>query len=114
MNTTIGILGNDFNLTTKFIEKIIINTKALTDQEHIKMNIIINNYLLRKNNTEIDNLLNMIIESKIDYLVLTFEDKELYKKIKNKGIKIINESFDINDKELIKKVITLCGKEVIE
>ena len=114
MNTTIGILGNDFNLTTKFIEKIIINTKALTDQEHIKMNIIINNYLLRKNNTEIDNLLNMIIESKIDYLVITVNNNDLNKLIEEKGINLVNKTFDINDNDLIKKVITLCGKEVIE
>jgi len=36
-NFTIGILGNDFKITTKFVEDIINSTNAKNDQEHIKM-----------------------------------------------------------------------------
>lgn len=113
MKTTIGILGNDYEITSKFVEKIILHTKASTDQEHIKMNIIINNYLLNKNKEEINDLITKIKESNIDYLVLTMDNKDLYKLIKDNKIEIINKTFNINDNDLIKKIITLCGKEYI-
>ena len=77
MKTTIGILGNDYEITSKFVEKIILHTKASTDQEHIKMNIIINNYLLNKNKEEINDLITKIKESNIDYLVLTMNNKDI-------------------------------------
>lgn len=114
MNTTIGILGNDFEITTQFIEKIINNTKATQDQDHIKMNIIINNYLLDKNNNEINDILEKIKKSNIDYLVLAINDKRIYQLVENSKIKIINKTFDINDNNLIKKIIKICGKETIE
>lgn len=113
MKTTIGILGNDYEITSKFVEKIILHTKASTDQEHIKMNIIINNYLLNKNKEEINDLITKIKESNIDYLVLTMNNKDIYKLIKEKEIEIINKTFNINDNDLVKKIITLCGKEYI-
>lgn len=114
MNTTIGILGNDFDITTQFVEKIITNTRASQDQDHIKMNIIINNYLLNKNINEINDLLEKIRKSNIDYLVLTVNDKRLNELIEKRNIKIINKTFDINDYNLIKKVINICGKEIQE
>ena len=114
MNTTIGILGNDFEITTQFIEKIINNTKATQDQDHIKMNIIINNYLLDKNSNEINDILEKIKKSNIDYLVLAINDKRIYQLVENSKIKIINKTFDINDNNLIKKIIKICGKETIE
>lgn len=113
MKTTIGILGNDYEITSKFVEKIILHTKASTDQEHIKMNIIINNYLLNKNKEEINDLITKIKESNIDYIVLTMNNKDIYKLIKEKEIEIINKTFNINDNDLVKKIITLCGKEYI-
>ena len=113
MKTTIGILGNDYEITSKFVEKIILHTKASTDQEHIKMNIIINNYLLNKNKEEINDLITKIKESNIDYLVLTMNNKDIYKLIKEKEIEIINKTFNINDNDLVKRIITLCGKEYI-
>ena len=56
MNQTIGLLGYDLNLSTLFVEKIINHTKADIDQEHIKMNIVLNNKLLDKTNQEIINI----------------------------------------------------------
>ena len=111
MNTTIGIIGNDYEITTKFVEKIILHTKALKDQDHIKMNIIINNCLLNKNKNDINDLITKVKESNIDYLVLTINDKELYKTINENKITIINKTFNINSSYLIKKIIHLCGKE---
>ena len=114
MNTTIGILGNNFDVTTQFVEKLIMHTKASKDQEHIKMNIVINNCLLKKNRDEQDKLLENMQESNIDYLVLTMNDLNLNKLIEDKGIRLINKTFNINDNDLIKRIINLCGKEVIE
>ena len=114
MNTTIGILSNNLKLSTLFVEKIIHHTKADIDQEHIKMNIVINNKLLNKNNEELLKIIKDLESSNIDYLVLTFKDNNIYNLIKNNtNINIINNTFDINDIELIRKIITLCGKEVI-
>ena len=50
MKKTLGILGNDYQETTKLVEEIILNTKAKIDQEHIKMNII--NVRLTKKTTK--------------------------------------------------------------
>ena len=112
-NTTIGILSNNLKLSTQFVEKIIINTKAIKDQDHIKMNIIINNKLLDKNNKFFRKLLKNIEKSQVDYLVLIFNDINIYNYLKdNTSIPIINSSFDINDIELVKKIIKLTGKEL--
>ena len=114
MNQTIGLLGYDLNLSTLFVEKIINHTKADIDQEHIKMTIVINNKLLDKNDNEIINIIKDLENSNIDYLVLTFNNSDLYNLIKNNtNINILNNTFDINNLELIEKIITLCGKEVI-
>ena len=113
MNTTIGILSNDLKLSTSFVEKIILNTKANTDQDHIKMNIIINNKLFNYDNNELLNLTEKIEKSNIDYLVLNFNNGEIYNYLKNNlNIPILNSSFNINDFELIKKIIKLTGKDL--
>ena len=115
MNTTIGILGNNLKLSTSFVEKIILKTKAKTDQEHIKMNIIINNKLLDKNELYLKELINNIEKSNIDYLVLNFNDENICNYIKNNtNIPILNSTFNIDDESLINKIIKLSGKEVKE
>ena len=113
MNKTIGILGNDFKLSTSFVEKIILNTKANVDQDHIPMNIVINNKLLEKDESEIKNLLNKLEQSNTSYLILTFNNIDVYNKIKrNTYIPVINNNFNINDDNFIKQVIELTRKEV--
>ena len=114
MDITIGILGNDFNITTRLVENLIYHTKADTDQDHIKMNVVINNFLLKKSEQELIDIINKLKESKIDYLILTVNDNNLYQLIVNNNINIVNESFDINDNSLVKKIINLCGKEYKE
>ena len=83
METSIGILGNDFKLSTKVVEKIILKTKANTDQEHITMNIVINNNLFNKTEDELLNILNKLIQSNIDYLILIFDNKRIFNLFKN-------------------------------
>lgn len=113
MNTTIGILSNNLKLSTLFVEKIILNTKAIKDQDHIKMNIFINNNLFNKNERELLTIINKLEKSKIDYLILNFNNKEIYNYLKNNiNIPILNKSFSINDNELINQIIKLAGKEV--
>lgn len=113
MNKSIGILGNDFKLSTSFVEKIISNTKANIDQEHIPMNIVINNKLLDKDESELKNLLNKFEKNNTSYLILTFNNLDIYNKIKrNTYIPILNYNFDINDDNFIKQVIELTRKEV--
>ena len=113
MNKSIGIIGNDFKLSTLFVEKIILNTKANVDQDHIPMNIVINNKLLEKDESEIKNLLNKLEQSNTSYLILTFNNIDVYNKIKrNTYIPVINNNFNINDDNFIKQVIELTRKEV--
>lgn len=113
MNNTIGILGNDFILSTSLVEKIILNTNASTDQEHIKMNIVINNKLEDLSENELKNILDNLEKSEINYLVLTFNNKELFDFVKNNTtIKILNNSYNDDIFDLIEKVIIISGKEV--
>lgn len=115
MNKSIGILGNDYKLSTLFVEKIISNTKANIDQEHIPMNIVINNKLLDKNEIEIKDILNKFEKSNTTFLILTFNNIDIYNIIKrNTNIPILNTTFDINNDYFIKKIIELTGREVIK
>lgn len=113
MNKTVGIIGSDLKLSTLFVEKIILRTKAKLDQEHIKMNIVINNKLNEKNEDEFKKILINLEDSQVDYIVLTINNSHIYKILKNNtNIPIINNEFNINDNLLIDKVIKLAGKEV--
>lgn len=104
-NFTLAILGNDFKKTTKFMEKIILNTKANTDQEHMKMNIIINNQLLL-NEDELKNILTKLEKMNSSFLCLTFNDKKTYEFIKNNtNIPILNHQFSLDDDTLITNIL---------
>ena len=107
MNPTIGILGYDFILSTIIVDKIISKTKAKNDQEHIKMNIVINNKLLEKTELEIKQIINDLEESHISYLILTFNNQEIVNIIKSvTKLPIIEYPFDYQ------KIIKLTGKEI--
>ncbi len=106
MKPTLGILGNDFILSTSIVDKIILNTKANIDQEHIKMNIVINNKLLNKSNLEIKDIITKLEQSNINYLLLTFNDKNIINYIKSFTNIPIIETLDY------KEIINLLGGEV--
>ena len=92
---TLGILGNDYIKTTKFVEEIINNTKATIDQEHIKMNIIINNKLLEKNEFELLEIIKTLENIDSNILCICFDDKNIINFIKNNSnIKIIDNDID--------------------
>ena len=80
----IAILGCDYKITTSFMNKIVENTKAKIDQEHLILNIIIDNKLKER--------IEKIIES-------------------NLNIPLLNKSFRDNDDELIRKIIEV-GKDL--
>ncbi|MBQ8892470.1 MAG: hypothetical protein IJ068_06390 [Bacilli bacterium] len=112
MNKTIGILGTNFNLSTAFVNKIISCTKANTDQEHIKMNIIISNSLLQKK--KLNSIIKKLENINTDYLILTFNNQEVYNYLKTiTNIPILNNYFDLQDNSFIYKIIKLTGKESI-
>jgi len=107
MNPIIGILGYDFILSTNIVDKIIINTKAQNDQEHIKMNMVINNKLLEKNELELKQIINNLENSQISYLILTFNDQKIVHNIKKMTkLPIIEYPFSYQ------KIIKLTGKEI--
>ena len=97
MKPTLGILGNDFILSTSIVDKIILNTKANTDQEHIKLNIVINNKLLEKSNLEIKEIINNLEKSNINYLLLTFNDNNIINYIKSITNIPLIETLDYKD-----------------
>ena len=112
MNNTIGIIGNDFILSTSLVEKIILKTKADTDQEHIKMNIVINNKLEKLSEKELKKIIINLEKSEIKYLVLIISNQNIFNFIKNNTtIEIIN-TYNDNINQLVEKVITLSGKEL--
>lgn len=101
----VGIIGNDFDITTKFIDKIIQNTNAKTDQEHIKMNIIINNKLLN-NDKEILNIISNLEKINATCLCLCFDNDKVHELIKkNTNIPILNSKFKNNENMLIQNII---------
>ena len=112
MNKTIGIIGIDYIISTQFVEKIIFKTKASTDQEHVKMNIVINNKLSNKD--QLKDIINKLERINTNYLILTFNNQEIYNYLKeNTNIPILNGTFDLNDNNFIEQIIKLVGKESI-
>jgi len=107
-NFTIGILGNDFKITTKFVEDIINSTNAKNDQEHIKMNIIINNKLLYKNENEIIDIIKNFENINTTHLCLCFDNNNIYNLInQNTDIPILNSNFINYEKSIIKNIINM-------
>lgn len=111
---TIGFLGNDYIKTTSFIENIINKTNAKIDQEHIKMNIIINNKLLNKDKDCLIETLRTLQEINTDYLCLCFNNENIFNFIKNNTeIKLLNDTFNLEENILIDKILKLHTKEVL-
>lgn len=105
---TLGILGNDYQKTTKLVEEIILNTKAKTDQEHIKMNIIINNKLLFKNNLTILNIVHNLEKIESDYLILAFDNQDIKDFIEDNTNLII-----LKNEDLVKQVLLLHEENIL-
>ena len=105
---TLGILGNDYQKTTKLVEDIILNTKAKTDQEHIKMNIIINNKLLLKDNLTILNIVHNLEKIESDYLILAFDNQDIKDFIEDNTNLII-----LKNEDLVKQVLLLHEENIL-
>lgn len=108
MKKTLGILGNDYQKTTKLVEEIILNTKAKTDQEHIKMNIIINNKLLLKDNLTILNIVHNLEKIESDYLILAFDNQDIKDFIEDNTNLII-----LKNEDLVKQVLLLHEENIL-
>lgn len=107
-NFNVGILGNNFDITTKFVEKIINNTKASCDQDHVKMNIIINNKLFDKEENEILNIIKNFENINTTNLCLCFDNDNIYNLIKNSTtIPILNSKFKNNEENIISDIIKI-------
>ena len=105
---TLGILGNDYQKTTKLVEDIILNTKAKTDQEHIKMNIIINNKLLFKDNLTILNIVHNLEKIESDYLILAFDNQDIKDFIEDNTNLII-----LKNEDLVKQVLLFHEENIL-
>ena len=108
MKKTLGILGNDYQKTTKLVEEIILNTKAKTDQEHIKMNIIINNKLLFKDNLTILNIVHNLEKIESDYLILAFDNQDIKDFIEDNTNLII-----LKNEDLVKQALLLHEENIL-
>ena len=105
---TLGILGNDYQKTTKLVEDIILNTKSKIDQEHIKMNIIINNKLLLKDNLTILNIVHNLEKIESDYLILAFDNQDIKDFIEDNTNLII-----LKNEDLVKQVLLLHEENIL-
>ena len=109
---TLGIISSDLNLTTKFIEKIINNTNAKRDQDHIKMDIIINNNLLNKTENELDEFVKRYETMNITHLCLYYTNQKIINLFSNKfNIPIYCINNLEKEKEIIKTITNLCNKK---
>lgn len=109
---TLGIISSDLNLTTKFIEKIINNTNAKRDQDHIKMDIIINNNLLNKTENELDEFIKRYETMNITHLCLYYPNQKMLNTFSNHfeiPIYCINNLK--KEEETIKTITSLCNKK---
>ena len=113
MDRTVGILGCDLDATTKFFEKIIQFTKGDKDQDHIKLNIVVDSRLLEKSLQEIADLALEFKKSGAELLVLAFSSRRVYDTLRScTDLPIMNSRFDVNDAELVRSIISFAGGEV--
>lgn len=106
-NYTFGIIGNDYNKTTDFVNNIILKTKVQTDQEHIKMNIVINNNILN-DKLILKEILIKLEEVNTNFLCLNICNKYIYDFVKeNTNIKVLNSVYDEDDSSLINKILRI-------
>lgn len=103
----VGILGNNLDITTNFVENIINNTPAKKDQDHIKMNIVVNENLLNKKTEEIIDIAKKMEEIDSTCLCLCFEcDKHLYNSLKNNiNIPVLNTTFNGSEEVIINNIL---------
>lgn len=109
-NFVLGIIGNDYIATTNFINKIVNNTDVQSDQEHIKMNIVINNKLLN-NKKSLKNTLKKLEDIGTNYLCLTCYNKDIYDYVKlNTNMNVLNSIYNEDEESLIEKILSIkCG-----
>ena len=69
MEKTAGLLGSDMQLAASFFEKIIARTEGSTDQDHIKLNILIDTGLKEKSAEQIVDLARQLRESGAGFIV---------------------------------------------
>ena len=88
---SLGIIGNDYNKTTKLFNDIVMNTKAKTDQEHIIINIVLTKNLDKENILENIKYLESI---KTSYLIIDIDDENIKDFIKENTNLIIIDNLD--------------------
>ena len=85
---SLGIIGCDYNKTTKLFNDIVMNTKAKTDQEHIIINIVLTKNMERENIIKNIKYLESI---KTSYLIIDIDDENIKKFIlENTNLTIID------------------------
>lgn len=90
---TLGIIGNNYKKTTNLFNDIVMNTKAKTDQEHIKINIVIKKNL---DKDKIFKILNNFKKINTTYLIIDIDDNNLNNYIKeNTDLIILNNVEDV-------------------
>lgn len=88
---SLGIIGNDYNKTTKLFNDIVMNTKAKTDQEHIIINIVLTKDIEKENILKNIKYLESI---KTSYLIIDIDDESIKDFIKENTNLIIIDSLD--------------------
>lgn len=107
MRPTFMIIGDDVEKTNSIFENIISSKKIEKEQEHIKLDLIINTNL--KN--DINDIINIIEAYKDEYLVLLTKDEEIYKEFKKSNYNIINKIKE-EEKSIVEKIIKLDGEKI--
>lgn len=110
MEKTAGLLGSDIQLVSSFFEKIIARTEGSADQDHIKLNILIDTGLKEKSAEEIAALAGSLKESGADFIVPADTDWLVAKVLREAAVlPVVSSRTGALDDSLADRVIVMAG-----
>ena len=110
MEKTAGLLGSDMQLAASFFEKIIARTEGDTDQDHIKLNILIDTGLKEKSAEQIAALARQLKESGADFVVPADNDWQVIRALREAvELPVVCSRTGALDDALADRVIAMAG-----
>ena len=110
MDKTAGLLGSDMQLAASFFERIIATTEGSTDQDHIKLNILIDTGLDEKSAEETAALAGQLKESGADFVVYAGSNWLVLRALRESGVlPVVCSRTGALDDALADRVIVMAG-----
>ena len=110
MEKTAGLLGSDMQLAASFYEKIIARTEGSADQDHIKLNILIDTGLKEKSAEDIAALARQLKESGAGFIVPADSDWLVIRALREADVlPVVASRTGALDDALADRVIVMAG-----